>query len=130
MKQQQFNSIVESAQNGNVITQDLLKLTYSELVLSDLHLQIGHRMKVIADIVQLGVREEKKRVNAIKKHVEGVLFNAKQIDKDLCNDLGVDDVANNFGDRADVLQDIIKDIVFMSNDDLLKVHSTIKILNR
>lgn len=125
-----INNIVESAKQGNKNSQDLLKLTYSELVLTDLHLQVSQRMSSLANLLRVGVREEKKRLNAIKKNVEGVLFNAKQIDKNLCDDLGVDEIAANFGERAEVLQDIVKDIVFMSNDDLLKVHSTIKILNK
>lgn len=113
--------ILNLATKGNKSAQDLLKLTYSELVLADIHLSISYEMQSLANFLGINIRNEKKSLNAIIK-------NSKDIDKRLCNDLGCDSLAEQFGERAETIQELLKDVVFLNNDDLLKLHSTAKIM--
>lgn len=108
--------LIKKAQQGDAEAQELTKLTYSELVLSDIHLSISLKMNKLANKHGIYCSDEKKYLNAIKRNEEA-------IDKRLYSQLGVDSLAHSFGNRADVIQDILKELVFLSDEALLKIKS-------
>lgn len=118
-----IKKVLNLSQKGNKSAQEMLKLTALELVLADMHLQIAYRMQKLAGFLKINCRNESKAIGAI-------LNNAKKIDRKFCKDLGVDELAEGWGDRAEAVQKVLKEIIFLDIDSLLKIESTAKILQK
>lgn len=115
--------LIQRAERGDKEAQELLKTTYAELVFADLHLQLSLRMNKLAKKHDIYCRDEKKLLNGIK-------MNAEKLNNNLYNQLGYDSLAETFGNRSDLIQSVIKELAFMTEENLIKIQSECLIFNK
>jgi len=113
--------LLELAQNGNAQAQEMIRLTYSEMVFADIHLSIANKINHLADHFGVNCRDERRNITKLK-------LAARELDKGIRKQLGADKIAEDFGDRADLIQDVIMLSSFLSYENLIKLQSQIKLM--
>lgn len=117
---EEFRKAVE---RGDKPAVEFMKWQWTEMILSDMHYRISTVLEKRARLYNINIQ-------ICKKAITGLVHNAKLLDKWVVRHVSKSEKDEYFQDRADTIQEIIEDIMFLNKDSLLKVHSHIKQISK
>lgn len=117
---EEFRKAVE---RGDKPAVEFMKWQWTEMILSDIHYNIADVLTNRARLYQIDTQ-------ICKQAISGLNQNAKKLDKWVNKRVLKSDESSFFGDRSELIQNIIFDLMFLNADSLIKVHSHVKQISK
>lgn len=112
-----------AVKRGDTAAVEFMKWQWTEMILSDIHFRI-------ADLLTDRARAYRIDTHLCKQAINGLYNNAKKLDSFVVKHVSHSKCDDYFGDRAEAIQGIIEDIMFLNKESLIKVHAHIKLVGK